>query len=99
MPPPSERTLFDALKPEASKPLATATPTVRAGVPFSVALLALGSIRGLGTKSLKKIARAVNGDLGRFLTSSPERLLEVLEGCKVSGAKKLAETITETPLS
>lgn len=93
MPPPSERTLFDALEPDASKHPEAARPAAKEGMPFSVALLALGSIRGLGTKSLKKIAQTVNGDLGQFLTNPPERLSEVLEGCKVSGAKKIAETI------
>jgi DNA protecting protein DprA len=62
-------------------------------VPFAVALLGLGSVKGLGHKGLRVLARHFKEDLGRALTSPRELVATVFAEGKVSAAEKLADTI------
>jgi DNA protecting protein DprA len=63
------------------------------GVPFAVALLGLGSVKGLGHKGLCVLVRHFMEDLGRALTSPRESILRVFTEGRVAGAEKFAEII------
>src|SRR3954452_23735019 len=90
---PNEPTLFDVA--EQALPKALPEPSPGPAVPFDVALLALGSIRGLGSKGLKRLVGAYKDDLGRFLAHPRKQMAEELETRKVAGAQKLAEAIAK----
>ncbi len=90
MPPPGEQQgLFDAQEePPRPEPVKIAV-----AVPLPVALLALGNVRGLGFKSLKKLVNDLGDELPLFLEAPHATILERLEECKIPGAKKLADEI------
>lgn len=89
MPTPNERTLFDAEKAQAPQ----AELGVEAGIPFDVSLLALGSLRGLGSGGLKKLVAVLGDNLGKLLATPADHLAALLEQHKVAGATKLAGAI------
>ncbi len=85
---PRERSLFDDQdEPKLEKP---------AEVPFGVALLALGCIRGFGQKGLQSVVGEFGDNLGAVFTLSQEVIHERLLAKKVNGAKKIAEAITDS---
>jgi DNA protecting protein DprA len=85
---PKERTLFDEEEPQTGKPVE---------VPFAVALLALGSVRGLGQKGLEALVVRYGENLGIVLTQAETELTETLRVCKINGADKLAAAVTSDP--
>jgi hypothetical protein len=91
---PMDRSLFDELGAEASTSLDTSSPMDEpSGIPFHLALLALSSLKGLGSKSLKKLSNVLEGDLGRLFRTPRDRLIRLLESCRIASAKKHAGTI------
>jgi DNA processing protein len=64
---------------------------------FAVALLALGSVRGVGPKALRALVAAYQDHLGRALEAPVEEVVKVLADAKVAGAAKHAEAITREP--
>jgi DNA protecting protein DprA len=63
------------------------------GVPFAVALLGLGSVKGLGHKGLRALVRHFMEDLGRALTGPRDSILQVFVEGRVAGAEKFADVI------
>jgi DNA processing protein len=64
---------------------------------FALALLALGSVKGLGMKALRALV-AVHGEgLGHALHSTPEEVAAVFDAAKVAGAAKLAAAVAKDP--
>jgi DNA protecting protein DprA len=89
MAPPSDPTLFDSL----DEPSSEQEPRQEGEMPFAVALLALGSIRGLGFKSIKKLVAALGDNLPHLLGFQRDDVLEQLAACRIAGAKKFADVI------
>src|SRR4051794_28985035 len=89
MPTPNEPTLFDTDVLKAPEREIEG----QASVPFDVSLLALGSVRGLGSGGLKKLVAVLGDNLGLILATPADRLSALLEHHKVTGATKLAGAI------
>ncbi len=81
---PKERTLFDEVEPQIGKPVE---------VPFGVALLALGSLRGFGQKGLECLVARFGENLGAALEQAEADLAETLRMCRINGAEKLASAV------
>src|SRR5262249_28201897 len=62
-------------------------------VPFAVALLALGLVKGLGPKGLRSLVGILGDDLGRLLTGEGNFVVATLADAKLPGVDKLAEVI------
>jgi DNA protecting protein DprA len=82
-----QETLFD-LTEDAPNP-----PPPDSGIPFAHALASLSTLRGAGSKTLKRLTAACGGDLGRLLTLTATEILEVGKDCRVANLKALAEVI------
>lgn len=78
--------------------LAEETPPAPAGgLPFPVALLALGTVNGLGQRALRHLVSVYGDDLGAALTVPRDELAGVLADGQVAGAVKLADAIASNP--
>jgi len=62
---------------------------------FEESLLALGSIRGLGRKSLIALFDAFKGDLGHIWKIPSEQIETVLDGAKIPAAEKISTEIVK----
>jgi DNA protecting protein DprA len=62
-------------------------------IPFPVALLALGSVPGLGQKSLKLLVGEFREDLGRLLTMPHDGVNRTLSDLRVTAVKRLSAAI------
>lgn len=82
-------TLFDVDDP----PVPSQTPTV----PFGVALLALGSLNGLGQKGLHSLVTRFGDDLGRVLLQPHAELTTTFKESGINGADKFAATVASNP--
>ncbi len=94
MPPPTQPTLFD--RPDDSPPPdQEAAKEIKPGgmVSFALALLALGNVKGIGFKGLKKLVGVLKDQLPELLECPRDNVLELLERCKINGAAKLADEI------
>jgi DNA processing protein len=85
---PGERTLFDHQH----------EPTLKkqAGVPFGVALLGLGTIRGFGQKGIQSLVAEFGDELGAVFSLPQEEIQERLATRKINGSLKIAQAITES---
>ena len=66
-----------------------------ADVPFGIALLALGCIEGLGQKGLQGLVGHFAEDLGGVFKMPLEAIEDLLTGCKIHGAKRIAQAVIE----
>lgn len=82
----------DTTQPSLFSEQAAPRPPV-ADVPFAVALLALGQIRGLGPKGLRALVAAQGDDLGRVLAGDDTFLRSSLTDAKVPSADKVVQAI------
>lgn len=73
MPPPKERTLFDQIEPGFAEP----------AIPFAVALLALGSVKGLGQKAIHTLVGCFGDDLGKVLSLNQADLAATFRECGI----------------
>lgn len=71
------------------------TSPVATDVPFAVALLALGSVRGVGTKGLRSLVSRLGEDLGLVWALPEEKLSRLLGECKLQSPAGLAASIVE----
>jgi DNA protecting protein DprA len=62
-------------------------------MPFAVALLALGSVKGFGPKALRSVVHILGDDLGRMLTGPDSLVIATLEEANVPAPAKLAKAI------
>lgn len=82
----------EALQQQQSPSKSESTKTSE--ISFSIALLALGSIRGLGQKGLQSLVAKFNEDVGTILTQSHCELAATLKACDISGSEKIAAAVT-----
>ena len=67
-----------------------------AEVPFGVALLALGCVRGFGQKGLQSLVGEFGDNLGVVLKMPRDEIHDRLTTRKVNGAMKIAQVITDS---
>lgn len=75
----------------------SSSTTEVSGLPFGVALLALGSIKGLGQKGLQSLVCRFGDNLGLVLNQSETELTDTFKGCEISGGDKFAALIAQDP--
>jgi DNA protecting protein DprA len=84
--------------PDGSLPLDVARPRpdgLAVDVPFSVSLLALSSVRGLGVTTLRALVNQLGDDLGAVWHMDIDQLAGLLARHRISGSSRLAALITD----
>jgi DNA protecting protein DprA len=85
------------MEPTPQRDLFTPPEQTPEPIPFGAAVLALGSVRGLGQKALKTLVFKLKDALGAVFSYRADAIAEVLRGNRVAAAEKLAQQIAEAP--
>jgi DNA processing protein len=66
-------------------------------LPFAVALLALGSLKGLGQKGLQQLVKQFGEAVGNVLFQTEAEMTNTFKACGIAGADKFAASVVKDP--